>query len=193
MSTVVDSADFHDLSSVVGALCLVLDGQIRPALFDQVEGTFGSLPYILHDTDRPDTAHARHLVHRFADGGATNRVVAFVEERARHALQRLGLSAGPLQRAYVNLTLHGDHQYAHVDGDEWTALLFLCREWHTDWGGELLFYPNDGPAGLAVGVEPRPGRLVLFDGQLLHRGGCPTRRCDGPRMTLAVKLAKEAS
>lgn len=177
-----------------GRLCLVVDDQVAPPVAAEMERLFGNLPFTLTDVDRPDTAHVRHFVHRFGrpEGEEPNRVVAFVVERARALLAQRGIQAGTLARAYVNLNLHGDHQFAHRDGVEWTALMFVCSQWQPDWGGVFQIYPDDGSSGLSIAIEPRPGRLVLFDGELLHRGGAPSRRFDGPRMSLAVKLAKHA-
>jgi len=38
-------------------------------------------------------------------------------------------------------------------------------------------------------VTPRPGRLAIFDGTILHAGRPPNRICYAPRYTLAFKLA----
>lgn len=37
-------------------------------------------------------------------------------------------------------------------------------------------------------VTPRPGRLAIFDGTILHAGRPPNRICYAPRYTLAFKL-----
>ena len=37
-------------------------------------------------------------------------------------------------------------------------------------------------------VMPRPGRLVIARGAMLHRGNVPTRVCYEERYTLAYKL-----
>jgi hypothetical protein len=39
-------------------------------------------------------------------------------------------------------------------------------------------------------VAPRPGRLVIFDGALVHRVGVPSRECYVPRITVAFKFAR---
>lgn len=176
-----------DLGALVGGrLCRVFDDQVPVDLARKLESTFASLTFCLAEADRPDVDHVRHFVHELPVDG--HSVVEFVADRMRFALAELLLDHREVERAYVNLSLHGDFQHAHVDGEQWTGLLFLCGEWQSDWGGELLVYGD--ARGVAIAIEPRPGRLVLFDGALLHRGGAPSRRYDGPRMTLAVKLAK---
>jgi hypothetical protein len=37
-------------------------------------------------------------------------------------------------------------------------------------------------------VSPRPGRVVVARGAILHRGTVPTRACYEERLTLAYKL-----
>jgi len=41
-------------------------------------------------------------------------------------------------------------------------------------------------------VSPKPGRLVIFDGSILHAGRPPNRSCYAPRYTLAYKLEPTA-
>ena len=41
------------------------------------------------------------------------------------------------------------------------AILFMHHEWHAEWGGQLLLCDMNGKA--VVEIEPKPGRLVLFE------------------------------
>ena len=55
-----------------------------------------------------------------------------------------------------------------------------------DWGGETIYFNDEEDAELVV--SPRPGRLVLARGAILHRGTVPTRICYEERYTLAYKM-----
>lgn len=94
------------------------------------------------------------------------------------------------QRAYVNCSVYGDGYYVHRDcaahEANVTALYYANLEWKPDWGGETIYYNDDEDAELAI--TPRPGRLVIARGALLHRGNVPTRACHEERYTLAYKL-----
>ena len=94
------------------------------------------------------------------------------------------------QRAYVNCSVYGDSYYLHRDcaahEQHVTALYYANLEWRPDWGGETIYYNDDEDAELAV--TPRPGRLVIARGAVLHRGNVPTRSCYEERYTLAYKL-----
>lgn len=94
------------------------------------------------------------------------------------------------QRAYVNCSVYGDSYYVHRDCAAHlrhvTALYYANLEWQADWGGETVYYNDDEDAEFAI--SPRPGRLVVARGALLHRGTVPTRCCHEERYTLAYKL-----
>jgi hypothetical protein len=94
------------------------------------------------------------------------------------------------QRAYVNSSVFGDSYYAHRDCSAHekhvTALYYANLDWHVDWGGETIYYNDQEDAELAV--LPRPGRLVVARGAILHRGTVPSRICFEERFTLAYKL-----
>lgn len=95
-------------------------------------------------------------------------------------------------RAYTNYAGFGEMLYSHIDcapgSGELTALWYLCTQWDTEWGGETVFFEPDGDAvGL---VSPRPGRLVIFDGDVRHVGRPPNRICSQPRFTFAIKFER---
>jgi Rps23 Pro-64 3,4-dihydroxylase Tpa1-like proline 4-hydroxylase len=93
-------------------------------------------------------------------------------------------------RAYVNSSVYGDSYYSHRDCPETsqnvTVLYYANLIWQTDWGGETIFYNDDEDAVLAV--SPRPGRVVVARGAILHRANVPTRSCYEERLTVAYKL-----
>ena len=97
-------------------------------------------------------------------------------------------------RAYVNCAVYGDSYYIHRDSPEnsndVTVLYYANLIWQPDWGGETIFYKDDNDAVLAV--SPRPGRVVVSRGAILHRGTVPTQDCHDARMTIAYKLSSGA-
>lgn len=94
------------------------------------------------------------------------------------------------ERTYVNSSVYGDIYFAHRDCEAGlknvTILYYANLVWHADWGGETLFFNDQHDAELAV--TPRPGRLVVSRGAILHRGGVPSRACHEERLTIACKL-----
>ena len=193
-----DEDPFLSKSFEVGAEKLkvfVFDRLFEKKSLSVVYDKFRSLPYNLGDYDRDDTKTIRHLVHVFdsEEIEATPIIKAII-----HAVQELAESQGikvkKVARVYANFNLHGDYQFAHDDGDVWTALVFVNASWNEDWGGELLLYdgtfapPTD--RGFAYAITPCPGRMVIFDGKIKHRGGVPSKFCVEPRISLAIKFIK---
>jgi len=119
-----------------------------------------------------------------------------LEEEPFYAqLHQLGFSLFPgerfrHERTYVNHGVYGDVLFPHNDcaKDEKhiTVLYYANLGWHSDWGGETIFYRAGHEAELAI--TPRPGRIVVFRGALLHRGGAPSRICFETRLTISCKL-----
>ena len=93
-------------------------------------------------------------------------------------------------RCYTNFASYGDMLFPHTDcpesRQEITALWYICPKWKTDWGGETLFFDQFGDAVFVS--SPKPRRLVVFDGRVLHVGSPPSRICEIPRYTLVIKV-----
>jgi SM-20-related protein len=91
-------------------------------------------------------------------------------------------------RAYCNRLRYGDVSLAHADSGppSLTALYYANARWEDAWGGETMFHGREGEATIAV--APRPGRIVIFDGRVTHKGGPPSRVCRGARLSVAVKF-----
>jgi SM-20-related protein len=118
------------------------------------------------------------------------RAEPFFEDMRRWGEDMFPSEQFAVERIYVNSAVHGDMYFAHRDCDQASAnvtvLYYGNLEWHADWGGETLFFNDRHDAELAV--TPRPGRLVIARGAVLHRGGVPLKICGQPRFTVACKL-----
>jgi len=167
----------------------VIDDVVSPEVARAVSQIVERLPFRFADYDRPDTMQVRHWVHPLpARCGTMQPVLDFLVEFGREFLRARGFSVGAMKRAYVNLNLFGDYQFAHEDGDVWTLLFFAVDDWHEDWGGELIVYDDSGKPDHCV--SPRRGRAIVFDGRLRHRGGVPSKLSSRPRVTIAVKFTR---
>ncbi|EKT4465119.1 2OG-Fe(II) oxygenase [Pseudomonas putida] len=72
-----------------------------------------------------------------------------------------------------------------------TVMLFCSEHWATCWGGELMFYGDDKETILRA-VQPKPRRVVVFDGEIPHGARAPATSCNRLRMSVAFKtLIKE--
>ena len=90
------------------------------------------------------------------------------------------------KRAYVNHSIYGDACCVHRDVSVVTVLYDVNLVWEPDWGGETIYYDDANDA--QVVVSPRPGRLLVSRGAILHRSSVPTRDCQEARLIVALKL-----
>lgn len=91
-----------------------------------------------------------------------------------------------LNRIYVNVNCPGEVHFPHVDGSGVvTALYYANMSWKDSNDGETIFFESGEPV---LAIKPRPGRLVIFDGEILHRGSPPSWRAKEPRFTVAFKF-----
>lgn len=166
----------------------VFDNVVNRAASQWIHNEYKGLPVTMSDSDREDTQHIKHLKHDFGPAEwQMNTPSGLLAARARELLTEQGVGYGDLYRMYANFNLHGDFQFAHEDGHGWTALYFVNSEWQEDWGGELMIYPEPS-SGFAYALEPKPGRMVIFDGMIRHRGGVPSKLCFDARISLAIKF-----
>ena len=81
-------------------------------------------------------------------------------------------------------------QFPHHDitpGMTW--LYYSNPVWEPNWMGETTFYDSDQEPIYAV--FPKPGRVVVFAGDILHRGGVPSRECVEARRSVAFKFLNQ--
>ena len=95
----------------------------------------------------------------------------------------------PMQRAYINLFIPGEKPYYHLDNtsaDYKTCLYYVNTEKinYMDEGGETYFIEED----FKKGVSFLPGRMVLFDANIMHRATA-FRNMD--RYTIALKFKSD--
>lgn len=167
---------------------VIFDNVVDQSASQWIHEQYRELPVTMSDSDRHDTQHVKHLKHEFAPSQwQPNCPSGYLAQRARELMSEQGFSYGDIYRIYANFNLHGDFQFAHEDGDGWTALYFVNSNWQEDWGGEFMVYP-EADSGFAYAIEPRPGRMVIFDGLIRHRGGVPSKLCFDARISLAIKF-----
>jgi SM-20-related protein len=139
---------------------------------------------------RPDTAEHRHWATEIPVDALPS--MPFLAPTLSATKDFAPAVAYRAYRSYVNVAHYGDMLFTHTDclpgAGEITALWYVCDRWDHEWGGETVFY--DANHDVRAAVSPKPGRLALFDGALLHAGRPPNRICYQPRYTLALKLER---
>jgi len=96
-----------------------------------------------------------------------------------------------LTRCYSNRHTFGTEGYIHTDterAEDYTAIIYMNKEWDANWGGETTFY-NKEITGIIDAVLPSYARLVVFPGDVPHCARAVSRICPQVRTTLMFKAS----
>jgi len=174
-------------SLVSGRELFVCDNVIEPMMVNQVGALVRTLHYIRKEKSRPGVPGVAAVSDIPLDKIAIDPFLRGLRQTVERLYPGERFTD---QRAYVNCSVYGDSYYAHRDcapqERHVTALYYANLEWNPDWGGETIYYNDEEDAELVI--MPRPGRLVVARGAILHRGCVPTRLCHEERYSLAYKL-----
>lgn len=94
-----------------------------------------------------------------------------------------------LVRCYANGMTFGNDGSLHTDSkaeNSFTSVYYPHAEWFPNWGGATEFF-NADKTDIIQSVYPRPNRLCMFSGRLLHRANGVSRTCPVMRVTLMWK------
>jgi len=174
-------------SLISGRELFVCDNLVEDMMVKQVGALVRSLHYIRKEKSRPGVPGLAAVSDIPAERVATDPFLCSLKKTVERLFPDERFAD---QRAYVNCSVYGDSYYLHRDcafqEKHVTALYYANVEWQPDWGGETIYYNDEEDAELAI--TPRPGRLVIARGAVLHRGNVPARNCYEERYTLAYKL-----
>lgn len=110
---------------------------------------------------------------------------------AWYRVRRLLASTATTVNCYVNGYTYGTDGYPHYEvaspraAEQRTILIYCCPSWEPGWGGETVFFDRDGDVSAAV--LPKPGRVVVLRGDVLHVARAPSRFCPIDRRVLVFK------
>lgn len=168
----------------------IVDGLFAPDLVRVLHEMLQKLEYSLSDYDTIETRKQLHWKHEFTHESlqALPLLRAWCDTIVSRTKELFPSRKVFLSRVHCNNQPYGDLQRPHVDiPDGVTALYFANAEWEGDWQGELIFFDRNEEPFHAV--APKPGRVVIFSGDIRHRGGVPSRACFEPRLSVAFKFA----
>jgi hypothetical protein len=76
------------------------------------------------------------------------------------------IDTNKIYRSYINCFFPNENPYFHIDKDKGTTILYYANleNYELDEGGETQFLLEE-----IKGVRPIPGRIVLFDSNILHK------------------------
>lgn len=178
---------------VDGRSAYILDEIFQPDIIQMLYELLRRLPFSLTEFDTAATKQCRHWNYEFPLEALTADPVfriwhGLIVAKTVELFPKVRVD---LKRVHCNSHLYGDFQNAHTDlVPGITSLYFANSEWNDNWHGETILYNNSGEPIYAV--APKPGRLLMFAGDILHRGGVPSRACFEPRLSVAFKFKTTA-
>ena len=98
------------------------------------------------------------------------------------------LNGHSLVRCYANAHTFGVEGYPHTDSrlpGNYTTIVYINPIWKPEWAGETVFINDLGD--ITQAVLPKPGRMVVFDGRVMHAARGLSRVCPAMRATLMFK------
>lgn len=108
-------------------------------------------------------------------------------------LERELLPGHALVRCYANAHTYGIEGYPHVDSKKpghYTTIFYINPVWKPEWAGETVFF--DAGHDIVRAILPKPGRMIIFDGNVLHAARGVSRTCPAMRVTLMFKSTAPA-
>jgi len=171
----------------------ILDGLIEEERVQRVDRfcrlmPFHRIRYGYREDHGAEMKHGHQWVHLVAPDERRFLPLDAIEAAARRVY---GDDIRP-GRAHVNCIQPNERRYPHIDGAPGRVIVgvyFVNAAWQHRWMGDLTFFDGDEPAAV---VQPRPGRVALFDGGLVHRGGGPAADCPDVRYAVAAKYLRAA-
>lgn len=116
-----------------------------------------------------------------------NKLIETLPETSKHSYKCTG--------TFANLFSFGGYTFPHSDSADTidpehniSFLYYANSEWKPEWGGETIFYDNSMDPIYCIGVKP--GRLVVFPGDLVHRAGVPDRSCHEHRFSFSIRFSR---
>jgi hypothetical protein len=172
---------------------ILIDGLFRPDFINLFDHFLKGLAFSLADYDAENSRHVLHWIHEFSlTEVMTHSLLSFVYSQIKGTAEKLcPASEMRLERVHCNTSLYGDLQFPHYDLTPGVTWLYYSNPvWESNWMGETIFYDFQEPI---YAVFPKPGRVVVFAADILHRGGVPSRECVEARRSLAFKFRTECN
>lgn len=94
-----------------------------------------------------------------------------------------------VERATVNLSVPSDTNFVHTHKDQISLIYYVNLDWKPEWAGETIFY-NDNMTDIIYSSVYKPGRLLVFDGEIPHSIRAQAGSAPHYRFTLAMFFNK---
>lgn len=108
-------------------------------------------------------------------------IIQDIDDRMRERLPAVGITVPYFHRCLLNNFKVGDHPCYHKDSPRndgsQTFMVYPNKVWELNWGGVTTF--ADDNDNVIAAANPKPGRIVIFNGNINHCGVSPTKYHQG--------------
>eukprot|EP00927_Polykrikos_kofoidii_P062972 TRINITY_DN57786_c0_g1_i1.p1 TRINITY_DN57786_c0_g1~~TRINITY_DN57786_c0_g1_i1.p1 ORF type:complete len:289 (-),score=39.16 TRINITY_DN57786_c0_g1_i1:69-935(-) len=190
----VPEAVLTKMVSINGRLLFVVDRAINETIQSHLFSCLQTDAFKRTEFARQDTREFRHHIVEYNPDKLRRTELYAVVDRLVQLCFPPAFNCKPLDvyRIYTNSVMYGDVAFPHRDScdeNHITVIVYPNPEWKCEFGGETIFYDESGE--IAAAIEPRPGRVAIFQGCIMHKGSPPSRLFWGARYTTAFKFSPE--
>ena len=152
--------------TVDGRAINIIDGAVD---FSERESIYSFLRHSAYhigneDADAIETAHHKYMCSYFSQTDVDNlKFLEYIRDTPAHEI----ISGKLLTRAHVNLSTPTDCHWAHDHRGQIGLLYYANKHWKHDWAGETVFFTDD-LSEVAYASVYKPGRIIIFDGEIPH-------------------------
>lgn len=156
----------HKQVTVAGKSVHVIDGAVdfseREHLYSFVRGSAYKIGN--EDADAIETSAHKYMCSYYStadvvESGILQAIVGTPVEDL--------IKGKELVRAHINLSTPTDCHWAHDHRGHTVLLYYVNKHWKHEWAGETLFF-NDDLSEIEYASVYKPGRIVVFDGEIAH-------------------------
>lgn len=138
------------------------------------------------DGDALESSHHRYMCSMYTERDVHN--CGILSAISGTPVEKI-IAGKPLVRAHINLSNHTDVHWAHDHRDQIGLLYYVNKHWKHEWAGETMFF-NDDLSEVEYASVYKPGRIIIFDGEIPHSVRPQSSVAPGYRFTLSLFFAK---
>ena len=138
------------------------------------------------DADAIETSQHKYMCSYYDENDVSYvGILKHIENTEIHDL----IAGKVMTRAHVNLSTPTDCHWAHTHKDHTVLLYYVNKHWKHDWAGETVFF-NDDLSEVSYASVYKPGRIIVFDGEIPHSVRPQSSIAPNYRFTLSLFFAK---
>lgn len=165
-------------------VCTVVDGVFSDSQLEVMDNYFASYPfwglgYDMQEYGAKSATLCKSL--KYEQWVGFHGIIQDINDIMTKRLAELDIKTPLFPRALMNNFKFGDSPMYHKDSpnnpDGLTYMVYPNKCWDYNWGGETKFADKDH--NVIDCVNPKPGRIVIFPGEVDHAGIAPTKIHEG--------------